>query len=96
MKQVKNVKEIRCYFLDRDSESNWCRLGNDKTGMDEIFKDVNYISVRNANKTNANLISQPETPARADLNIEFKEPVVCEVAAYHGYKFDELKIINCE
>ena len=95
MKMVENVKEIRCYYLDRDSEHNWCRLENNDTGMDEIFKDVNYLSVNNTIKTNANLFSQSETPARPDLHIEFKEPIVCKVEAYSGYKFEELKIINC-
>jgi len=93
-RKVEDVKEIRCYYLGRDSEENWCRLGNNETGMDRIFKNINYLSVNDTKTTNAHLFEQ-EAPARPDLNIKFKEPVVCEVAAYSGYKFDELKIINC-
>ncbi len=95
MKQVKNVEEIRCYY-GRDIESNWCRLGNE-IGLDKTFSNVNYLSVKddNINHVTAHLFSHPETPARPDLHIEFKEPTVCDVEAYHGYKFAELKIINC-
>ena len=64
--------------------------------MDKIFKNVNYLSVENIEKSkvHAHLFCQ-DAPARPDLHIEFDESVVCNIGAYGDYEFDELKLIRC-